>query len=54
LVPGSLTAAVTVNVGPTSFYIEIIDETGQVLFTCGSGTACIVSRRDLGLPSGRS
>lgn len=38
--PVILTATTNVDVGPTIFYIRIVDETGAVVANCGSGTIC--------------
>jgi hypothetical protein len=42
---GSETVTATANgdVGPTPYYIEIFDETGTRLATCGSGSTCSVT-----------
>jgi hypothetical protein len=38
--PETVTATANVNVGPTPYYIEIFNENGTLLDTCGSGTTC--------------
>jgi hypothetical protein len=39
----NVTATVNGDVGPTPYYIEIFDENGTRLATCGSGTSCTVT-----------
>jgi hypothetical protein len=42
--PGTYTAYVNQNVGPTPYWIEIFDETtGTLLAVCGTGTSCTAS-----------
>lgn len=41
--PETITASANGNVGPTPYYIEIFDENGTLLASCGSGTTCSVS-----------
>ncbi len=36
----TLRATTNTNVGPTPYYILILDETGTILIRCGSGTTC--------------
>ncbi len=39
----TVTATANGNVGPTPYYIEIYNETGTLLATCGQGTTCSVA-----------
>jgi hypothetical protein len=41
--PETVTATASINVGPTPYYIEIFDENGTLLHSCGSGTTCSFS-----------
>jgi hypothetical protein len=41
--PETVTATASVNVGPTPYYIEVFNENGTLLDTCGSGTTCSFS-----------
>lgn len=41
--PETVTATTNVNVGPTPYYIEIFNENGTRIASCGSGTTCSVS-----------
>lgn len=38
----TLTATASINVGPTPYYIQIFDENGTRIATCGSGSSCSV------------
>ena len=40
---GTITATASVNVGPTPYYLEIVNGDGALLGRCGSGTTCTVN-----------
>jgi hypothetical protein len=40
---GQITATASIDVGPTPFFIEIFDQNGNLLKSCGYGTTCTVT-----------